>query len=193
MILAMALFGVCCGPAFAHVSMLFATEGYEAMTVAVLLSVQGAALTAGKLFFGQLADMMGTRKASFLLYAMDVVGCLLLCFSGLGLPAAGTGVLLLGLGTPLSTVGAPLFAADLEYPDKFASALRNYNIAISGGSMVFGLLPGVIADAAGSYAPFYTFAALCAGGSMLLVFLSYREVRRALRQRGPEIKEPLSK
>jgi nitrate/nitrite transporter NarK len=46
------------------------------------------------------------------------------------------------------------------------------------GSLLFGSLPGVIADLTGSYVPFYLLLSVLALASMILTQISYKRMKR---------------
>ena len=168
-----ALFAGMAGPGTAFTTMLFSTSGYGDMTTAVLLSAYGAALTVGKLCFGQLVDRFGTRRVSLLFFGIVTVSGVLLCFPRFA-PAAWAGSALLGFGIPLSTVGVPLFAADAAEPGGYTRALKAINFTFMVSSLVFYPLPGLLADSLGSYVPSYAIFTLLTVAGAALVLLAYR-------------------
>jgi len=173
----MVLMCAICGPGYANVSLLLSTNGYSAMRIAALLSLLGAALTVGKLIYGQLCDKAGTRGSSRVLFALCCAAGALLCFPGSGAAATG-GIVSLGAGATLETVSVPLFAADLSAPEDFVSTLKKFQLSVMAGLLLFYPTPGIIADLSGSYVPVYAVFAATSAASFALIELAYAAARR---------------
>ena len=84
----------------------------------------------------------------------------------------------LGLGLPLSTVGLSMFALDVAAPEAYGKAVKWFQTAYMVGALAFGPVPGMLADATGSYTPAYVILSVFAAASMVLVQLTYRRIRR---------------
>jgi hypothetical protein len=85
-------------------------------------------------------------------------------------------MLLFGVGLPLATVGLTVFARDLSTPDQYAATIRQFQLAYMAGSLLFGPVPGFLADTTGSYFPTYRLLTVFAVISMLLMETVYYRV-----------------
>ena len=176
MMLAMFLIGTAINTAYGHYAVLYKTEGYDSMTVALALSFFGAVLIAGKCLCGQVMDWIGAYRTNFIFCGMLVIG-IALC--GLA-PTHSTIILILamlltGLGFPVTTVGLSVWAADLSTPETYTTTLKNLQMASMVGTLAYSLVPGIVADSTGSYAPSYWAMALFIALCTFLVQKTYRE------------------
>lgn len=120
---------------------------------------------------------MGAYRSGFLFFGLLIAGEILCCLAGTaGLNTALTAMLCLGLGLPLSTVGLSVYASDMAPSSGYERTVRWFQMAYMIGALVFGPVPGMIADATGSYIPFYILISLFAAVSMLFVQLSYKRM-----------------
>lgn len=88
-----------------NVGILYTTEGFDAGTVAFLVSCVGLTMIAGKMLYGALADRLGGLQSSILLYGVSLASYVLLCLAGGGSRIiALAAVSLFGMGLPLSNV-----------------------------------------------------------------------------------------
>ena len=151
---------------FTHLSVLFTSEGFSAMTVATIFSGIGLMLTVGKLVDGHLIDRIGGHRASIVLVLILLIGNTLCCFAYLqnNLVAAVT-VLFLGFGYPLSTIGISIWCNDLVSADQYADTLSRLQVMYSSGGLIFISVPGILADILGGYIPSY----MIFSGMLLLV------------------------
>jgi MFS family permease len=176
---AMFLLGGLGNTVMAHVSVLYATEGFSAQDVSILLSTIGVALVVGKIIYGKVVDRFGGYASNYVFFALALLGnvlCSLAGVSGFGLGMAA--MIVTGVGLPLATVGISVYANDLSKGEFFTRVLQVFQILYMVGSMVFGFVPGVIADHTGSYVPFFVgcifLTVICAG----LIQVNYLKVRR---------------
>jgi len=158
-----------------HLSVLYTTEGMPGQQVSWLISFAGLVLAAGQCLVGRLADRFGGRRAVLFCSVALVIGQSLACLASLRLYwVSGLSMLCFGLGIPLSVVGLSILAGDLVAPERYAAALRNFQLIYRIGSLVFEPVPGIIADATGSYVPAYGLLAGFALLSLLLILRAYR-------------------
>ena len=135
---------------------LYSTAGYEADTVARLISVMGLCMMVGKVACGQAADRLGGRICNYLLYALVLAGYGLCCLAGLGsVPLAYLAMVISGLGLPLSAVSQPIWARDLWGDEGYAQGLKWIQTLYALGIFLMGTVPGALADRTGSYVPAY--------------------------------------
>ena len=165
-----------------NVGVLYRTEGFDPGTVAALVSCVGLSLMGGKLLYGELADRLGGRLASYLLYALSLLSYVLLCMAPNGSRlAAFAGVIAFGLGLPLSNVSFSIWARDFLGDAGFAKGLKWSQSLYALGIVVFGPVPGWLADRTGSYVASYALF----GGMMALSFLFIILVYRRTKSGGP--------
>lgn len=176
-LVAIVMIGAIANPGFAHLSVLYEAAGFSGFRVSLLISVVGAALTVGKCVYGRFADLMGARKSSLLFFGLLTAGQLLCCFAPVsGFPSAVAAMLLIGLGMPLSTVGLSVYAGDLSpSQEEYGKTLKHFQIAYMAGSLLFGPMPGMLADATGSYVPAYVILSAFSVAAMVLEQMSYRK------------------
>ena len=162
-------------PGFVHLSVLYTSEGYAPMTVAFLISLCGIVLTLGKVLCGGVADLMGGLKASLLFIGLLLAGLVMCCFAFTGsVPLAAIAVFLFGVGSPVCTVGIPVWAGDLSEPKDYPKTVRNLQLIYAAGAMLFASTPGVIADHLGSYIPVYAIFAISLAGTAVCLIAAYR-------------------
>jgi AraC-like DNA-binding protein len=92
-------------------------------------------------------------------------------------PLAFLSIIVFGLGVPISSVANARWAADL-YGDKgYASAVRSLNVAYTVGCLLFGPVPGMLADAfGGSYLPSYLLFIVLLAVSLILLRIVYGQL-----------------
>ena len=169
------IMGALSNPGFVHLSVLYTSENYAPMTVAFLISVCGIVLTLGKVLCGEAADRMGGFRSSLLFLGLLFAGNAMCCLAFTGsVPLAVMAVFLFGVGSPVCTVGIPIWAGDLSSPDRYPRTVRNLQLIYAAGAMVFASAPGVIADYLGSYIPVYALFAVCIIGAGACLCMAYR-------------------
>ncbi len=173
------IMGALSNPGFVHLSVLYTSEGFRPMTVALLISVCGIVLTGGKILCGEAADLLGGLRMSLLFCGLLFAGNALcaMAFTGF-VPLAMTAVVFYGLGSPVCTVGIPVWAADLSSPEKYPAAVRNLQLIYAAGAMVFATMPGIMADHLGSYIPVYVLFACLVIVATFCLTAAYTHPRR---------------
>ena len=135
---------------------LYSTAGYDADTVARLISIMGLCMMAGKVAYGQAADRLGGRICNYLLYILVLGGYGLCCLAEAGsVPLAYLAMVISGLGLPLSAVAQPIWARDLWGDEGYARGLKWIQSLYALGIFLMGTVPGALADRTGSYVPAY--------------------------------------
>lgn len=151
-LLIMLFLGTIANVGWSHLSVLYKTAGMSATQVALLISLSGAFLTVGKLAFGGCLDLLGERSVFTISGVMMVIGLVLACLAGRCILTLGiVSMLLLGLSLPMGTLCPGLFSRIFAKPDKFDYAVSKLQLMYMLGALVFGPIPGVMADASGSY------------------------------------------
>ena len=165
------------GPGFSHLTVLYTTSGHDSMDVAAYLSFLGIMICVGKVLCGQIYDAVGGLRGNYYTFGCFFIAFLLCCTAPLGgklLPY--TAMFLYGLGIPISNVSFAVWARDL-YGDKgYEGAVRSFTVAFALGMLLFGPLPGILADFFGSYLPAYFLFAGTLVLSMLIVQSAYRKL-----------------
>lgn len=161
--------------ASSHISVLTVASGYSAQTSALVATLFGLFLIAGKFIFGEIADRSTVKKASVLFMLIYAAACCVsLLFNGISLWCCWLFSLLLGLGCSFFTIGYPLWAAELDSADHYAKTLRSFQILYCAGGIVFTGVPGRIADTTGEYKSSYLLMAALVLASMLILLHAYR-------------------
>lgn len=168
-----------------NMGVLYSTEGFSPAAVAQLVSCMGLCMTIGKVVYGQIVDSIGGRLSNYILYALILVGFFLCCMSyTLNLPLAFVAMTLAGLGLPLSAVSPPIWAKDLCQPENYAKGLKWIQSIYALGIFLVGPVPGILADATGSYIPTYALFFGMLVVSLLLLGWVYERTRAG----GPPVK-----
>ena len=175
LLLAAVLLGGPVGPAFSHLTMLYTSSGYSGLFVAGLLSYLGVAIMLGKALCGQVYDRWGSWRGNWYTFGTMLFGLLLCCLagrSGAVLPVLA--ITAFGQGLSITAVSPARWAADLYGERDYASGVRAVTVAYTAGMLLFGPVPGILADRFGGYVPSYGFFTLCLLGSMAIVQGLYR-------------------
>ncbi|MBR0085435.1 MAG: MFS transporter [Lachnospiraceae bacterium] len=151
------------------------SENFGGAVLGRLVSAYGIALMVFKIAFGRLADKFGAEKAGFVMYIPLIVGLI-------GAPLAKNEIvayitaLLIGMGSPISAVGAAIYAKDLALPGIYGKVLTYLNITQVGAGLVLSLISGFIADALGSY--MYVYFILAGAAVVMAVFIEITYIVR---------------
>lgn len=163
--------------------------GYDVVFVSSVMALNGLMNMVGKSLYGVAADAMGVEKANLLYYGMLILGHVgVVCFNGISpLPVYAVAICL-GLGCfTISTVGTPMWVAELTDEAQYASTLKKLQSCCTLGGLCMSPLPGLLADATGSYTGYYLFCAAATLLSLLLVNGIYKKQRRLLHDQGPSL------
>jgi len=164
-------------PGFSHLSVLYTSEGFPAMAVAVLISGTGLTITVGKLLYGETTDRVGGQRSSLLFGGILLAGHILCCLAFLGnMAVAVLNVICLGIGYPIATIGPSVWAGDMASPDHYPKVVRRLQVIYAGGALLFASVPGILADRfGGSYIPAYILFSAFLTLTLLFIALAYRE------------------
>ena len=156
MCIAVALIGVVGNVSCPHLSVLYRSEGFPSSLIALLLSISGLMLTMGKCLYGWITDRIGAYRSGYLFFSLIIVGEILCCFAPIqNTLLAISSMLFLSLGLPLASVGISVSAQALASDLQYERIIHIFQVVFQVGALVFGLLPGWIADTFHSYIPFY--------------------------------------
>ena len=172
------LMGAQGNPGIMHIPVLYTSEGFTAVFAATLMSIIGAALTVGKIVFGEVTDKIGGFRSSIIFFILLVLGNGLCCLAGTGNAVLGlTAVAVLGVGYSVSTIGPSIWAGDLSSEMEFPKTMRTFQIFYSLGALITASVPGILADRfSGSYVPAYVmFTAMALIASLLIVAAYFKK------------------
>lgn len=173
-LLASLLMAAPAGPGFSHLAVFFRSEGYDEMLVAALISFLGFVLLAGKILCGQVYDRVGGRLGNYYTYGLLLAGHGLFLLAPMGYGwLAFLSIAVYGMGIPISSISTAKWAADLNDEKSYASAVRSINTAYSLGTLIFGPVPGMLADCLGSYLPTYILFGLLLVLSLVILHTVY--------------------
>jgi MFS family permease len=171
--------GALANPGFSHLSVLFTSEGFDPMVVAVIISGAGVVITLAKLIYGGVTDRVGGCKSSLLFGGILLVGHLLCCLAFLqSLPVTLLTVLFLGVGYPICTIGPSIWANDMSSSDRYPTVVRRLQVIYAGGALVFASVPGILADHFGNYISTYLLFSVAMALALVCVALAYRENKK---------------
>lgn len=176
----MCFLGAIASPGFTHMMILFTTDGIPESTAALCVSIFGLALMLGKCVYGEACDLLGAKRANWIFGAILSAGLILCTLSGLASrPLALTAAVLYGFGVPMSTVGLSVWAEAFSGAKRYDGVIRLFQTGYGLGALVFSFMPGLFADACGSYAPSYLVFLAFGVFSLLVVQSTYRRTARS--------------
>lgn len=167
--------GVNGSTSFQFIAMHFTNQGLTAYQVAAIVSAVGTALMISKFAFGGAIDHFGTQRTNRVFMLTSAVGLTLCCLSGNSYILGMISMILYGLGLAYSTIGLTVYAEDLSSVEEFENRVREYQICYLLGSLISSPIPGVIADATGSYVPFYAVAAVLGVVALIIIEYNYKK------------------
>ena len=165
------------GPGFSHLTVLYTSSGYDSLTVASLIAFLGVMICVGKILCGQVYDAVGGVRGNYYTFGVFFVAFLTCCLApvgGLVLPYLA--IFFFGLGIPISNISFAAWAGDLYGDAGYESAVRSFTVAFALGMLLFGPIPGLLADRFGSYVPAYALFAATLLISMGIVQFAYRKL-----------------
>lgn len=175
-LIAMLFIGSIGNTGWSHFGVLYSTAGFPPETVAMLISLVGVFLTVGKIIFGECADRFGTGVTFRVSCVIMIAGLALCCGADTrSLPVACAAMLFLGISLPIATVGHGIFARAMVAPEDFDAAVKQQQLAYMIGSLLFGPVPGMIADVRGSYVPSYIILTVFGILASALIFTIFRK------------------
>lgn len=165
-----------------NVGVLYTTEGFDPVTVAMLVSLVGLALMAGKMAYGALADRLGGMLSTLILYVVSLLSYVLLCLAPNGSRlCAFAAAVTFGLSMPVSNVSFSIWAKDFLGDEGFARGLKWSQTVYALGIVALGPLPGWLADLTGGYVASYGLFLGMMADSFLFIMLVYRRTRSGRR------------
>lgn len=180
MILLCAIFlaGAPAGTGFSHLTVLYSSEGFSDAQITILLTYVGVMIMVGKIIYGQITDTLGSFFSNFSIFGVLIVGTGLCCLAPTGsfLMAilAVTGVAL-GLST---SVAVSFWVLDLSSSAQYEQRMRVASAVFVLGNTAFGPIPGMIADATGSYVPSYIIFVIAGTIAMIMIQIIYKQYQQ---------------
>lgn len=165
------LMGAMANPGFVHLPILYTSEDFRPMIVALIISIVGIVMTIFKIVFGQIADNLGGYRTSIIFFLILAASYIMCCGAATGSVAfALITAVVLGIGYPITTIGIPIWAGDFCSEDYYPQTVRKLQLTYAAGAMIFANLPGIMADIFGNYiSVFGLFAGLMLIATVLLV------------------------
>ena len=121
----------------------------------IAFSIGSICASAGKLLFGWIADRFSTYYCNYIYGSLAIAGLAVLCISR---SAAGLylGMAAFVIGISIAMTGPAAWSGDLSEPEQFDRTIQRFQKMYTLGSLIFTLMPGMIADrCGGSYLPAY--------------------------------------
>ena len=169
------LVGTGTSPASANFTNNLVTAGLNAMDVAKAISVYGAVIIVAKLVYGMCIDKLGTFKTTLVFGTIVSIGTFILCVINF-FPSnllMYIGMIVIGIGCPVQTLGYPNWIVDLDsrhYNKSLVKCQTGYQL----GAVIGSFFPGIIADATGAYAGAYFIFFVVNALAIVIVFFAYR-------------------
>ena len=141
---------------YSHLTVLAAGGDVSPELIALAITVSGLALMGGKFLYGVLSDKFSARKTNLMMGPLAAAGIMILCIMNGNPFLLLTAMVLYGAGLGNTTVGLSAWARDWAVPEKYDSAVELFQACYAAGTMLFSIVPGILADMhEGSYIPAY--------------------------------------
>lgn len=176
--------GAVCSAGWGNMSMLASTEGFDATTVALSITIAGAMLMVFKFLLGILSEKITLYRASLLYAFLQILGTFGLMFSGRSKLFLFLSFGLFGGAISIITIGLVSWTGDWFPPRKRDSMKRLYQFLYAIGSVGFMTVSGVMADrSGGSYVSSYRILLIFCVFILYVIWRTYRIVRKAEAQK----------
>ena len=164
---------------FSHITVLLTTAGFTPIQASTAISIFGLFLLAGKLIFGVIIDRYGCYRTNYALGGLLLISlalCMTANLRSLVLVYAASAIY--GLGCPVSSLGLSLWSSDFSSPETYPKALQKLQLGYAIGALLFGTMPGMIADRFGSYVPSYGVQVLFCLVSFAIIQITYLHIAK---------------
>ena len=138
-----------------NLSVLCTTEGISPQGAALAVSVFGITLTVSKALYGFVSEKLGTVRCNWLYGGILIAGLLLTTRIQRGTLWMLLSMAVYAIGLATATVGLTVWAGELAPAGQHSRLARLFQLGYMGGGLLFAYMPGVMADAFGSYVPAY--------------------------------------
>lgn len=160
-----------------HIAVLLREHGYNSATASLAMSVYGITITSGKFIYGAVTDKIGTYRTGYIFSGFYIVSIMLFCVCKGNAAAAVLVTALYGLGSAQTSVALSLWAKDLTLPEDYPHMAKIIQAGYIAGGALCGTIPGIVADAVGSYIPAFFLMGVLAILALLFVQISYCRAR----------------
>lgn len=167
--------GICGSPATSNFALNFTNVGLNETVVAFAISVFGLMLLISKLAYGNVVDRKGAYFSTMLFGLFIVIGQLG-CFMVGHITADWFMFLtlaIMGMGYPIISLGYPNWSADFTSKEEYPKMLKRLQLGYQFGIMAGSPVPGIIADATGSFTWAYLMFGVLLAISLLMVHMAY--------------------
>lgn len=154
-----------------HFSVLLISFDYSLVYTGYMVSIFGVFMILGKFLYGFIIDYSGNMSSStyiFILWLIALGSVFCLHLSGL---SAILFAVLVGLGSPIGSIGLSVWTEDLFGKQDYAPFYTTFAVSFNIGASFGLLLPGIVADYTGSYTTAFLIYILC---TMMAFYLLYR-------------------
>lgn len=171
---------VCCGftgfGAIPNFTMAATSLNFDPVFVGTLVGFIGALAIIGKPLFGFLTDVLGATKANFIYFAAVAIADVLLFVVRPGMEFMLYIIVgIFGMACySITTIGIPIWAADLSGTEKYSKNLRAFQLCSTGGGLIGAPFAGIIADATGNYGLYYIGMGVCLIYALFMITYMYK-------------------
>ncbi|MBR0164942.1 MAG: MFS transporter [Lachnospiraceae bacterium] len=167
------LVGIVAAPSTANYAIHYATIGYTGAVIATAMSLYGAVNFAGKLVIGWSADRFRMFFVNLIFLGIFIAASFSTAMLGGALATLMIATSLNGLGTPMATLGIGNWSRDLTDAEGYRGFYSRNQMLFTIGSLIGAPVPGIIADAVGSYRPVYMMFGILLSAALVLVNVVY--------------------
>ena len=150
--------------------------GYDPVMIGVAVSLFGGIMMCGKPLYGLVADLIGTVRTNYIFFGLAILGhVFFVMMDGKSMFYPYAIVVLMGLCVyTISTVGYPIWTAELASEEKYANLLKKIQTTSTVSGLVLNPFPGIIADNFGSYRPFYVIVGCLLIYALIVIQMLYK-------------------
>lgn len=163
-------------PSLGHQTIHYITVGHPAAQAALAVSVCGVVMTASKFLYGAATDNFGAYRVNYVYLPIWILANIATaCANGTSALILFAAATLNGIGVSSGSIGISVWVGDLSPAKDYAQNIQQSQTLFSLGSLLGTSVPGIIADAIGSYAPFYVASGIISVLIMAIVQSLYRK------------------
>lgn len=180
---ACAMVGAIAVVSIGYFSILMTSSGISNIAAAALTSICGIVLTIAKFVSGWVFDLIGTKKASTILFAILTVGLLSGFFIGVGGEwAAFFASIFIGMGCSIATTGMTIWGIELSTIPSRMRVVKNLSVSYAFGAFLFNMMPGTLKTYIGNYELSYLILAILSVVSAILIMIVYSKNEKRCRE-----------
>lgn len=175
------IFGMSANNIHSHLSVLYSSVGLDTAKVSWIVSTFGISLAAGKAAYGQISDKIGVFRASLIMYSLVLVGNGLSCFAQTNsYPASLAITAVMGFGLSVTSVAASAYALHISTEEEYPKTVSRFQFMNTLGGLIFGTIPGILADITGSYIPSFALMFACSLIGAASALILYRAIQHSM-------------